>query len=83
MYLPKTRTRVFTLVTMGLLTLLLTGCDTNDGPVEKAGENVDQAIDSVQNSAEDLADKVDPDGPAEQAGEKIDETIEQVKEAVH
>ena len=38
------------------------------GPVEKAGENVDKAIENVK-------DAVDPKGPVEKAGEKVDEVL--------
>ncbi|MDP3850921.1 MAG: hypothetical protein Q8Q59_10485 [Luteolibacter sp.] len=39
------------------------------GPAEKAGENVDEAIENVK-------DAVDPKGPIEKAGEKVDEALE-------
>lgn len=38
------------------------------GPVEKAGEGVDKAIDKVE-------DAVNPKGPVEKAGEKVDEAL--------
>jgi len=38
------------------------------GPAEKAGENVDEAIENVK-------DAVDPKGPAEKAGEKVDDAL--------
>lgn len=38
------------------------------GPAEKAGENVDEAI-------ENMKDAVDPKGPAEKAGEKVDDAL--------
>ena len=36
----------------------IAGCDTSDGPVEKAGENVDNAIDNAADSIEDAGDKI-------------------------
>lgn len=39
------------------------------GPAEKAGENVDEAIENVK-------DAVDPKGPLEKAGEKVDEALD-------
>ena len=38
------------------------------GPVEKAGEKMDEAIENVK-------DAVNPKGPAEKAGEKVDEVL--------
>lgn len=36
------------------------------GPAEKAGENIDKAVENVK-------DAVDPKGPVEKVGEKIDD----------
>ena len=47
-----------------LVSFALVGCEQK-GPMEKAGENVDQA-------GKDLKDAVNPKGPMEKAGEKID-----------
>lgn len=38
------------------------------GPVEKAGEGVDNAVEKVQ-------DAVNPKGPVEKAGEKVDKAL--------
>jgi len=38
------------------------------GPAEKAGENVDEAIENVK-------DAVNPKGPVEKAGEKVDDAL--------
>jgi hypothetical protein len=38
------------------------------GPAEKAGENVDEAVEKV-------SDAIDPKGPAEKAGEKVDKAL--------
>ncbi|BCA78438.1 hypothetical protein [Desulfuromonas sp. AOP6] len=47
---------------------LLTGCE-KEGPMEKAGSKVDEAV-----------DKIDGEGPAEEVGETLDETAEEAKE---
>jgi len=48
---------------------LCTGC-REKGPVEKASQKVDEAVDKLQ-------DAVDSEGPAERMGEKIDEALDQ------
>ena len=58
-----------------LMTAGLTACE-KEGPLERAGENVDEAI-------EKAADKLEPnEGPAEKAGEKIDEAVEKLGEKI-
>ena len=47
---------------------LVAGCEK--GPVQKAGERVDRAIDT---------DKVIGKGPVEKAGKKVDNAVEDVK----
>ena len=49
---------------------LLVGCDSNDGPVEKAGEKVDEAVDSMN-----------PQGPKEEMGEDLDNAYESAEES--
>ena len=56
-----------------LLTLGLSACE-QEGPAERAGEQVDEA-------AERAKETVDPKGPAERAGEKADEAMERAEEA--
>jgi ABC-type oligopeptide transport system substrate-binding subunit len=56
-------------VLLGLSALLL-AC-SEQGPAERAGEKVDEAVESIQES-------LDPDGPAEEAGEQVDEAVEGV-----
>lgn len=47
------------LVAAGLASMLmLAGCDTNDGPAEEAGENVDNAIDKSGEKIENAGDKI-------------------------
>jgi hypothetical protein len=48
------------------------GCE-REGPVEKAGKQVDKAI-------EDVKDKVNPEGPVEKAGKKVDQAVEAAKD---
>lgn len=47
---------------------LLIGC-SDPGPAERAGKNIDEAVEAVKES-------VDPDGPAQSAGREIDEAAE-------
>jgi hypothetical protein len=48
--------------------MMLAGCEK--GPMQKAGESVDRAIDT---------DKVIGKGPVEKAGKKIDKAVDDVK----
>ena len=43
-----------------------------EGPVEKAGKQVDQAVEGVK-------DKLNPEGPVEKAGKKVDKVVEEAK----
>jgi predicted small lipoprotein YifL len=45
------------------------GACREKGPVERAGEKVDDAVDRAK-------DALDPKGPAEKAGEKIDKALD-------
>jgi hypothetical protein len=59
------------LVLAGLLALTATGltaCEKKQGPGERAGEKIDEAVDKVK-------DAIDPKGPAEKAGEKVDKAL--------
>jgi hypothetical protein len=51
--------------------LLGAGCKP-EGPVEKAGKQVDQAVEGVK-------DKLNPEGPVEKAGKKVDQAVEDAK----
>jgi hypothetical protein len=51
--------------------LLGVGCKP-EGPVEKAGKQVDQAVEGVK-------DKLNPEGPVEKAGKKVDQAVEDAK----
>ncbi len=48
----------------GLLFASLLGvvaCDSNDGPMEKAGEAADDVVDDVKDAGKDIKDAVDKD----------------------
>ena len=51
--------------------LLGVGCKP-EGPVEKAGKQVDQAVEAAK-------DKLNPEGPVEKAGKKVDQAVEDAK----
>jgi hypothetical protein len=55
------------LMTGGMFTI--TGCVEKKGPVQRAGENIDRAV-------ENMKDAVDPPGPAEKAGRKVDRAVD-------
>jgi uncharacterized protein YjbJ (UPF0337 family) len=63
---------------LGIVLLLMgvafvgVGCE-REGPVEKAGKKVDQAV-------EDAKDKLHPEGPVEKAGKKVDQAVEDAKD---
>jgi hypothetical protein len=58
-----------------VLALVLVGCEKEEGPAEKMGNKVDQAV-------ENLAERVDSQGPAEKAGEQIDQTTNEARQAL-
>jgi len=64
---------------LGIMTFPLAACEKK-GPAEKAGEQVDQAVEDakegMEQGAEAISDKIDPQGPAEKAGEKFDEAMD-------
>ena len=47
--------------------LMGVGCE-REGPVEKAGKQVDQAVEGAK-------DKLNPEGPVEKAGKKVDQAL--------
>jgi len=70
---------------------VLTACDSNDGPMEEAGESIDQAVDeidgpdtlgeSIEEAADDTADAFedaadDIDGAIDEAGEAMEEATD-------
>lgn len=44
-------------LTLGGLTL--TACEDHDGPIENAGEDIDEAIDNTGDDMEDLGEDID------------------------
>jgi len=62
-------------IALGMM-FMITACE-KEGPAEKAGEKIDQAIEKTQETVED---KMTTQGPAEKAGEKIDETVDAAEE---
>ena len=54
-------------------TLMITGCE-NQGPAEKAGERLDEAVDEMKDELEGTRK-----GPLERAGENIDDAMAQTK----
>jgi len=64
---------------IGLLVVLfavgVSGCEKEEGPAEKMGKKVDEAVENV-------AERVDNQGPAEKAGEQIDAATKKVQQAM-
>lgn len=52
------KTRIAPLLTTVLI-VLLSGCDTNDGPAEMAGEKVDRAVERGEEQIEEAGDTVE------------------------
>ncbi len=57
----STGTRIATIVYAAMLGLSLTGCEKK-GPVEQAGEEVDEAVDTLKNGKESTATRLDDAG---------------------
>lgn len=74
----KNVTLVWTAIA-GSLLLGLAACD-NKGPAERAGEKIDNAVESAKEAGETAADKVTD--AAEEAKAEIKEAAGEVKEAV-
>ncbi|MFZ5493392.1 MAG: hypothetical protein ACOY6E_12945 [Pseudomonadota bacterium] len=53
----------------------LAGCGEK-GPAEKAGEQIDKAVEQTKDAVQDAGQQ----GPAEKAGEAIDEKTDEMKE---
>ena len=54
------RAAVFAATTMFAAPVaLMQGCDTDDGPMEELGEDLDQAGDDARKPFDDLADELD------------------------
>lgn len=69
---------LITILAILALTFALTACE-KEGPAEKAGKEIDQAMEKTKEKVEQTIDKVDNEGPAENAGEALDEASEKAK----
>jgi hypothetical protein len=49
---------VSTPLIIGALLLSLSGCDRNEGPVEKAGKEIDQAAEQAGDKIEETGEKI-------------------------
>lgn len=49
----------FTLAAAFALSALLAGCDTNEGPAEKAGAKIDNAMESAGDTIEETGEKIE------------------------
>jgi hypothetical protein len=58
---------------MSALLVALPGCEKQEGPLEKAGKEVDQAVEDMGQPKE---------GPLEQAGQAVDDATEKLGEQV-
>ncbi len=58
---PSRKLRALLLAALfGLGTIAgVSGCDTNEGPFEEAGEQVDDAVDETQDAADDAGDEIE------------------------
>ena len=65
-------TRISILTAILAFSLFLVGCQEK-GPAEKTGEKIDETVENVE-------EKINPQGTAEEAGENIDEAVEKTKE---
>ena len=54
----KMANTVSTALIMGALLIALSGCDTNEGPGEKAGKQVDEAAEQAGEKIEEAGEKI-------------------------
>ena len=65
-----TRQKLALALVIAACALTLTACpEKKKGPVQKAGETIDEA-------AEKVGDAINPKGPAEKAGREVDKALE-------
>ena len=64
--------KIMAVAAAALLCFGLAACDSDDGPMEKAGRSVDQAASDVGNKIDETATDV---------GNKVEDTCEQAKDA--
>jgi len=58
-----------------LVAVVLSSCEKEEGPAEKMGKKLDEAVENV-------AERVDSQGPAEKAGERIDAAAKEAQQAM-
>jgi hypothetical protein len=46
------------LLAMGLLLVALPGCEKHEGPAERAGKDIDQAVENTGQKVENLGDRI-------------------------
>ena len=63
--------KLLVLVLSVVLSLAVFGCE-RQGPMERAGERADEAVDSAR-------DAFTRDGPAERAGERVDDAVDNLR----
>lgn len=64
---------VSTVLFMSALLMALPGCQKKEGPLEKAGKEVDQAVENMGQPKE---------GPVEQAGQAVDNAAEKTGQQI-
>ena len=69
----KTNSKSLLLISLLAGMTMLAACN-DKGPAEKAGEQLDSAIENVKDSAEDTADAIEEN--AEQAADDIEDAVE-------
>lgn len=72
--IAPTVNRFFLVALLAAGTLTLAGCDSDDGPAEEAGEQVDQAAEEARDATEEVGDEVQE--KAEQTGDQIENATE-------
>lgn len=73
--LRSTLTTTFVLLlTVALTALPLVGCAEEQGPMEEMGEDLDEAVDDVQDAVEDAGDEIQD--AADDVGDEIEEGVE-------
>lgn len=64
-------------LTVALVCGVLAGCE-QEGPAEKAGERIDEAVEQTRDAIDDAGQQ----GTMERMGEKLDQGMEEAGEAV-
>jgi hypothetical protein len=70
---PSSRTLRTTTLVVAVLLCVTAGSCRKKGPLQRAGEKVDKAAESV-------GDAVDPKGPAEKAGRAVDKAVDDLED---